>query len=266
MMKARSTHVLLLSSLMALLGFSNAASAATIANWKALSTPPPDGLAGLNTDSPTFGDGTAEDADALVGAGLFGTDADPATVTLSVGETLTVTGTLNLTGGNSSLYRFGVLNDGGQFALDDRTNWDGGWIHSIDDDLFRARTDGSFASVGGNAEDLNAAQSTAGSFNGDSTLDYTFSMSITRDSATTVNVVSSIIGGDNSFSQEYIANDITTDQFTYNAFGFFFSNDADLDQAAFTNVQYNTIPEPSSITYLFCLAAVVGFGFLRNRR
>ena len=250
----------------------NIAGAATVANWKEFNTnaavvP----ISDANTDSPVFGDGvTPNSAQAAWIAGQFGTTGSPGSVTLAVGDTLTVSGGLTLTGGtnNSGQFRFGVFNDGGQFAADSGSNWTGGWLHVIGtggaSDLFQARTNGAFISTGANAVDLNSVVTRSGAFDGDSATPFSFSMTITRDSATTLDVVSLITGGDGGYSEQYVEDDITTANFTYTAAGLLFGGSAGLEEASFSGVQYEvtSVPEPS--TALLGLAGLL-IGFARRR-
>jgi len=250
----------------------NIAGAATVASWKEFNTnaavvP----IFGANTDSPIFGDGvTSNSAQAAWIAGQFGTTGSPASVTLAVGDTLTMSGGLILTGGsnNSGQFRFGVFNDGGQFAADGGSNWTGGYLHGIGTsagDLFRARTDGPFISTGGNAMDLNAVISRTGTFDGDSTTPFSFSMSITRDSETTLDVVSLITGGDGSYSEQYVEDDIIASNFTFTAAGVLFGGSSEVEEASFLGVQYevSSVPEPSS--FLFLGLSILGCGLRRRR-
>jgi len=174
-----------------------------------------------------------------------------------------------LTGGtnNSGQFRFGVFNDGGQFAADDGSNWTGGWLHVIGtgaSDLFQARTNGPFISTGANAVDLNSVITRTGTFDGDSATPFSFSMAITRDSATTLDVVSLITGGDGGYSEQYVEDDITTGNFTYSAAGLLFGGSSGVEQASFSGVQYEVtaVPEPS--TALLGLAGLL-IGFARRR-
>lgn len=254
-------------------GLINIAGAASVANWKELN---PNAavvpISGAGTDSPVFGDGTTPNsAQAAWIAGGFGTAGAPGSATLAVGDTLTVSGGLTLTGGtnNNNQFRFGIFNDGGQLALDSGLNWTAGWLHSIGtattSDLYRARTNGAFISTAGDAADLNSIVTRTGTFDGDSSTAFSFSMSITRDSATTVDVVSLITGGDGNYSEQYVEDDISTTNFTYNAAGLLFGGSAGVEQASFSGVQYNvtSVPEPSS-----ALLGLTGLllGFTRRRR
>ena len=225
--------------------------AGTVANWKEFNSGSTN--SGLNTNSPTFGDGSAGNANSSWIAGQFGPNGAPVSVTLAVGETLTISGGMILTGdvsNNASEYRFGAFNDGGQFDLNSASNWTGGWLHQSGTGLFQGRTDGVFISSSGNASNIGASGSPTGSFDSSSTLPYNWSMSITRDTAGTVDIVSSISGGDGSYSLTYTKNDQATSLFTYTAVGVLFGGNSGLDQGQLTNVQYNVVPEPSSLALL----------------
>ncbi|MEJ6581245.1 MAG: hypothetical protein QNL33_01535 [Akkermansiaceae bacterium] len=264
------TQLLLTSSSLAHL-----AGAATLANWKELN---PNAavvpITGADTDSPVFGNGTtANSAQAAWIAGQFGTTASPESVNLAIGDTLTVSGSMTLTGGtnNDSQFRFGVYNSGGQLAVDNGSNWSSGLLHVIGttSDLFQARTDGPFISTttspGGNAVDLDSVITRTGTFNGDSTIPFLFSMAITRNSATTVDVVSLITGGDGNYSEQYVEEGHAPTNFTYDSVGVLFGGSAGLEQASFSGVQYQvtSIPEPSAT--LLGLTGLL-FGFARRRR
>jgi len=264
LMKKLSLFLLLSPALASVAG------AATIANWKELNpNPAVVPITGADTDSPVFGDGTPNSAQAAWIAGQFGTTASAESVTLSVGQTLTVSGGLLLTGGtnNDNQFRFGVFNDGGQFAAGDGSNWAGGWLHSIgaaaSSDLWQARTNGAFISTAVNAVDLGAVKTRTGSFDGDSVTPFTFSLAITRDSATTVDVISVITGGDGNLSEQYVKDDIATEIFTYNAVGLLFGGSSGVEQATFSGVEYvlNPVPEPS-----VALLGLAGLALVFSRR
>ncbi len=204
----------------------------------------------MDSDSPTIGDGTANNADDAWVAGRFGTVATPADVTLAIGETLTVSGSLILTGGlgvDSNL-RFGVFDESGQFASGGTTWSNGGWLlragANPDDGWHKARTNGAFVSTNPNAAIITPRTNTntGGALDGDSTIAYDWSISVTRDSATTVDLFGSIAGGDNAYNQTYTANDIATSLFTYNAVGLLFGASLDVDQAVLSGVQYTVVP------------------------
>ncbi|MFT4551188.1 MAG: hypothetical protein ACI9UA_001254 [Pseudoalteromonas tetraodonis] len=219
--------------------------AAPIANWKEFNPAKVVPVDDADTDAPTFGDGvTVNSAQSSWIAGMFGTVGSPASVTLAVGETLTVSGTVILTGGsnNSTQNRFGIFHDAGQFALDDGNNWTGGWLHTIGNtpsaDLWGGRTDGPWISTAGNAVDLAADITRTGTFDGSSATEFTFAMSVTRDSETTVDVISRFIGGDENLDELYVKDDIATAIFTYNAFGWLAGGSSAVEQVAFSDVAF----------------------------
>ena len=236
-----------IAQLIAFLGGVSFAPAEPVANWKefnpnAAVVPIED----AGTGSPTFGDGVTANSSQMAWIGArFGEVGAPVSVTLAAGETLTVSGSVVLTGGtnNSNQFRFGIFNDAGQFALDDGDNWAGGWLHSsgvaATSDLYQGRTDGPFISSAGNALQMNATKTRTGSFDGDSVTPFTFMMSITRDSATTVDIVSQFAGGDGDWSEELVLEDVTTSIFTYTAHGWLFGGSSGVEQVAFSDVEYS---------------------------
>ena len=221
-------------------------SAAPVANWKELN---PNELVvpitGADTDSPTFGDGVTPNSSQMAWIGArFGTVGAPDSVTLAAGETLTVSGSVVLTGGsnNSNQFRFGVFDDAGQFVLDNASGWTGGWLHSsgvaASSDLYRGRTDGPFISTAGDASATGAIRIRSGFFDGDSVAPFAFSMSITRVSDTTIDVISLFTGGDGEFSEEYVLEGAETTLFTYTAHGWLFGGSSGVEQVTFSEVQY----------------------------
>ncbi|MFT5127822.1 MAG: hypothetical protein ACI8W8_001429, partial [Rhodothermales bacterium] len=199
--------------------------------------------------SPTFGNGNAANAASSFIGGRFGAIGSPVSVTLAQGEQLTVTGDLVLTGSASgNNYRFGIFNDGGLFDANSGSNWTGGWMHQIGGDLFQGSTTGVYLTGGGNAVDLNALKTSSGSVNGNSATPFTFTMTVTRDSATSVDIVSSFVGGGSAINQQYTENDVTTALFTYTTVGFLFDGSSSVDQGIFSNVQYavNLLPTLST--------------------
>jgi hypothetical protein len=215
---------------------------------------------GLNTSSPTFGNNTAENVDGAFFTGEFGE-----TISLAVGETLTVTYGITLTGGTNAAdnFRFVV----GDYGTTADQLWDGGWNYITDSDMYQARTgvSGNVQSNGGNAVALSATQVSSGTFLGDSTAAYTYTFSVTRDSASTVDLVGSLVGGNGLLDQTYTVEDRTTTLFDYNGVGLLFGSSGDLEQASLSNASYSVtaIPEPSS-------AALLGLGglalIIRRRR
>lgn len=241
---------------------------AVIANWKMLS-----GTAvnsGLDTDSPIIGNGTTNNADNAWLAARLGTVTTPAAVTLAVGETLTVSGSVVLTGGDDLRregFRVGVFDAVTEFENGTTTFANGGWLMvPSSNGIFQARTDGAFISNLGNAVSLGgtASPNTApATFVGDSTTPFTWSFSITRATTTTVDLAGAFAGGDGNYGYAMSNPGVTTSLFTYNVIGLLLSNDLNMDQASFSDTQFSVIPEPTS-ALLIGLSA--GVGLLRRRR
>ena len=256
--------LLTITALVPVFGVSSV-TAATIANWQEVNAGSTN--SGMNTDSPTIGDGSANDADNAFVGGQFGTVGSPESVTLAIGETLTVSGSVVLTGGaaasNPDQFRIAVGDDGGQLALGSLAGWNSGWMFEPTDDIFQGRTDDVIISAFGNAVALGATVTdTGGAWSANSTVAYDFSFSITRDSATTVDLFSSVTGGDNAVNLTGTVDNVTTSAFTYTAVAFLFGNNMDLDQGSFSNVQYSVIPEPSALV----LGALGSLLILRRKR
>lgn len=231
-----------------------------IADWKVLIGTP--ATSGLDTDHPTFGDDTPEGMAAVTVAGRFGTAGAPRPVTLEVGETLVVSAMVRLTGGLNlgAGYRFGVGDDGGQFEASSAENWSGGWNHSVSWNLYAARTDGHFLSQYENAVDLNAAKTTIGTLEGNSARAYSWSMRITRDSETTVDVASCFKGGDPGFSETMVANDVPASGFTYTAIGVQSTGFNQLDKLEIIDAEFVVIPA-GPITYVDAVEGTSGNTF-----
>lgn len=224
---------------------------APIADWKELN---PNAavvpITGADSSSPTFGDGSANSSQQAWIAARFGQADSPLTITLAVGQSLTVSGSVVLTGGtnNNNQFRFGIFNDTGKFALDDPNNWTGGWLHSsgsaASSDLYLGRTDGVFISTLGNAVAQGATKTRTGAFDGDSVEPFTFSMTITRASENTVDLVSRLAGGDGDLDEEFALEDVATTLFTYTTHGWLFGGTSGVDQAAFSDVEV-TVSSPA---------------------
>lgn len=254
----------------ATLAFVNFALAAPISNWKELNAGSTN--SGMNTNSPTIGDGTADDASDAWVAGRFGTVATPASVTLAVGETLTVSGSVVMTGGTNAAnnFRVGVFDESGQFASGGTTWANGGWIFRAGDNgLYQARTNNVFVSTNPNAVDIpDTVSNTGGGFTADSTAAYNWSLSVTRATATTADPFGSLTGGDNSFSETYSINGVdatasgANSTFSFNAVGLLFGGTMQTDQAELSNVQYTVVPESSAAL----LIGLGGLALLRRRK
>ena len=235
-MRTKTNKTLLTATITGTALFAGSVYAAPIDDWTLVRDLNAGPESGLNTDSPTFGDGTANAADNIVAVGLFGED-----VTLAIGETLTVSFGITYTGGGTNDTRYIVGDYGDDPVAED--GWIGGWNHTRTTNLRQARTDGSVQSTGGDsAAVVGATEDVSGTFSGDDATAYAFTMSITRESATTVDLVSSLVGGTGLFDQTYTANDVTTSLFTYNAAVIHLSGGLNLDQGSVTGAQYNRRP------------------------
>ncbi len=126
------------------------AHSAVIANWKMLSGTATN--SGMDTNSPTIGNGTTNNADNVWLAARLGTVATPASVTLAVGETLTVSGTVVLTGGDDLRregFRIGVFDAVTEFENGTTTFANGGWLMvPSSNGIFKARIPFVFAGIG----------------------------------------------------------------------------------------------------------------------
>ena len=228
-----------------LLGSHHAHSATVVANWKNANTTGAV-LTNANTNSPTFGDGSASNAQSAFAVSLLGTSTSPFSYTLNqVGDQITVWGSINLTGGAGpdSDYRFGLFNDNGGFDANNNSGWNGYLLQG--NTIFRGRTDGVFLSTLSNAVNLNAtALTNTGSFNKNSAADFDYAMTITRTGANAVEISASLIGGDGNLVRQLVATDTGVTNFTYTAHGWLFGGGSQLNQAQFSNVMVS--PEPAA--------------------
>lgn len=251
-MLCKAQSILVVAAIVMMLGaIAIPAEAAPISNWKTFSGSPSN--SGLNTNSPTIGDGTANNADNVQAGGQFGTASSPVSITLDVGDIIELSGSVTLSGGTTTAdnFRFGLFDGAAAFDANSATWSNGGWLWELTDDIFTGRTNGGFGSTGGDASGTGATQTnTGGAFSADSAAAYEFFFSITRDSATTVDIIATLTGGDNAVDYTATTLDETTSLFTYSTVGFLFGGSLDLDQASFSNVQYTFIPEPGSLAML----------------
>ena len=95
---------------------------------------------------------------------------------------------------------------------------------------------------------LSAVRTSTGTLNKNSATPLTWSISVTRDSLTTVDIFSHFTGGGGNLDQQYIASNVSTANFTYTTAGLLFGGGSSVDQATFANVQFNVIPEPAGAT------------------
>ena len=237
------TKTLLTATITGTALLAGSAHAAPISSWDQRETTSSPEV-NFNTSSPTLGDGSSVLSARLVGD--FGS-----TVNLAVGETLTVTFGLTLSDGTSdgsNQVRFGVFNDNGS---SDDDGWSG-WNYVVNGDIYQGRTNGNFPSTSSNAVDLDATKATSGILDNSSVVAYTATFSVTRDSATTVDLVGSLMGGDQSLDQTYSVNDLMTSQFSYDTLGILIGDGTAVKQADISNAQFTVVPvpEPGSLALL----------------
>ncbi|MGB6220741.1 hypothetical protein [Haloferula sp.] len=217
----------------------------TISKWNIARDSPAGSVnTDLNTSSPTFGDGSTDNVNEAFVTGEFGE-----TVSLAVGETLRVSLGITFTGGSSinpNQYRFVV----GDYGTTADQSWVGGWNFVPDQNLYQARTNGNVQSTNPNAQSLVATAVTSGTFNADSTAAYAYTFSITRDSATTVDLSGRLVGGDGTFDLTYTKENQATSLFDYNGMGILFGGFSELDQATVSNAQYSVLPSAGPSDYV----------------
>jgi hypothetical protein len=116
--------------------------------------------------------------------------------------------------------------------------------------------------------DLNAGKIFAGgALSANSATSFLWTMTITRDSETTVDLVSSFVGGPNNYSETYTKNDIATGLFTYNAVGIQATTAGDLDRLSVSDAQFSVEPiepPPPPPPPISLGPRVLGIDFNRN--
>ena len=105
-------------------------------------------------------------------------------------------------------------------------------------DLWQGRTDGPFIRTADDAVDLGSVKIIKGFFDGDSVEQFTFLISVTRDSETTIDIISLIEGGDGDLSEGFDREDIETSLFTYTSMGRLFGGSSGVEEVDFSDVEY----------------------------
>ncbi|BDS07080.1 hypothetical protein NT6N_21200 [Oceaniferula spumae] len=232
-------HILLTSTLLAGSFVSAQAAAVVLDDW-ALSQGAAT-LTNANTDSPTVGDGTADNADATGVYANFG-----AAVTLAnVGDKLTFSGTVDLVGitaNNGGGFRFAIFN-GPHDAATSYFVFAG--TTSGPSRLYERTTAGTFVSNSGIAS-FQSSAANAGSV--DSGV-YTFAISLER-TAGGVQVDTLMNQGATEYAT--ISYEDTTPLTTFSGVGFLGTGNLNADQMAFSGVtvDFSPVPEPSSTSLL----------------
>jgi hypothetical protein len=95
----------------------------------------------------------------------------------------------------------------------------------------------------------------------------TFTLTLTRSGATTIDLTGSITGTDSVSGNPYIGNyslsGITASNFTFNRMGLFLGGNVDAPVASLSNSSITTVPEPTGLALAACL---IGGLFARRRR
>jgi hypothetical protein len=244
------------------------AQSASVVNWIVDQGVPV--TSGLNTNSPTIGDGTPENADAVAIHAVF-----PAIVLANNGDSIRLTGSVSLLGitstdgGTNQQLRFGLFDNLGSGGT-------GGWLGyfvanstSVNAGVVRQRNAGNidlFISNNGSttvASTANPPNSRTGAIITNDI--YTFLLQLTRD-GDNLDISGSLSGGPggNFFDSFTIENlfPAATETFTFNTAGFLLGGAMNVDQAQYNNIEVVFVPEPAAFTVL----VFGGILLIRRRR
>lgn len=236
--------------------FASICPAASVINWV---TTNGDATFG-GTESTSSPIATDADADTIVGS-------FPA-VALTTNQGIILTGRFNIAGSGgipANQIRWGLFDAPGTPTTGDGSGYVGVWA--------AAPAAGSADLVTANGSTTNPFSGTASSavvsasdFGGNPVVygtDYDFSLTITRLDATQIEISASLTdNADVSINWPATATNASPGSFTYDAVGILLGGTTDAPSATFTNIEVNTIPEPSG-------ALLGGLGLLillRRRR
>ena len=217
-------------------------------------------LTSENTASPVVGNGTSNSADAV------GFHSAMPTITLAgIGDKVTLTGTVTLTGlvsGGVRQFRWGLYDLNGSA---DATGWLGYFATqgsgTTVGELYERNTGNTSSYISGTG-----VSTTGGSAPGTgiSFTDGTYSFSLEIEVVSTgYQVDSSIIRTSDSQNFGSVSLlDTTTQTDTFDRVGFLIGNALDADQATFSNIDVTFVPEPGSTT----LGLIGALALLRRRR
>lgn len=243
------------------------AQATPVTSWTMTTPATSQNISGLNTASPVFGTGVAGSGNG------FQINAAIPTYTLSVGDSLTFSGSANFSlnaGANSDQFRFGIFDTHGS------TNTNG-WLGYFatnsgsggnPNGRLWERTNGNTTAYFNNTQTPTIAAEELQFRNGGAFVagTYDFSLAVTR-TETGLSIVWSLVGtGDTTYSLGGTHNDTTAQTFSFNRVGLMTGGNMNADQVTFSNldVTYSAIPEPASA--VAGLAIVAGFFTLTARR
>jgi hypothetical protein len=216
--------------------------AALVTNWTERLGDTP--VSGMNTASPTLGDGTSNSADAM---SIY---ASMPTVTLTnVGDSVTLSASVTLSGiaGGANQFRWGLYDVNGSVN-------DTGWLgyfgssgHSTSGAALNERASGNtgwYMTTGaGNAASIQTAAAPNVAFN-----DATYNILLTLErTASGIQIDSSIIRSSDSLQFGlHSIEDTTPLTYSFNRVGFLIGGTLDADQAQFSSIDVTFVPEPSA--------------------
>ncbi|MFH1497134.1 MAG: PEP-CTERM sorting domain-containing protein [Verrucomicrobiota bacterium] len=267
-------HIASLAAVIGLFALSSHAYADSVTSWT--KTAGGTTIAGLNSASPIFGDGTAGS-----GNGYQINAALPSVYTLAtVGDSLAFSGSVTLdlgaAGAGSDQFRFGLFDTNGS---GDVNGWLGyfatnsGSGGNPNGRLWERKIDNTAAYFNNGVTGADERQFSAGVPASTSTTStflsgtYDFSLALTR-TADGLSVAWSIIGTDGTnYTISGVYADATALTYDFDRVGFMTGGGLNADQVTFSNVDLtytSAIPEPASTAVL--LASVAGLATLSSRR
>jgi hypothetical protein len=243
------------------------ADAAAVVNWVIDQGVP--ATFGMDTNSPTIGDGSPENADQVILHATF-----PTIALSNHGDAILLTGSVTLFGitatdsGTNQQLRFGLFDTLGSAST-------GGWLGyfvanstAANAGVVRQRNAGNvdlFISNNGStivASTANPPNSRTGATITNDT--YGFSLQLTRD-GNNFDIAGALFGGPGgNFLDSFELTDLppaVSETFTFNGVGFLLGNAMNVDQAQYNNIDVTFIPEPSA-----CILLGLGGLFWTRRR
>jgi hypothetical protein len=232
------------------------AHAASVTNWVIDQGSPV--TFGLDTNSPTIGDGSPENADQVILHATF-----PTVALSNNGDAILLTGSVTLFGitatdtGTNQQLRFGLFD---MLGSPGTSGWLGYFVANstaANAGVVRQRNAGNvdlFISNNGStivASTANPPNSRTGATITNDT--YGFSLQLTRD-GNNFDIAGALFGGPGgNFFDSFTLDDLAptgTETFTFNTVGFLLGNAMNVDQAQYNNVDVTFIPEPAACILL----------------
>jgi hypothetical protein len=242
--------------------------AAPIVNWIVDQGAPI--TAGLDTNNPTVGDGTAENADRAIIHAVF-----PSITLANNGDSILLTGSVTLfgitatDGGTNQQLRFGLFDNLGSVGAN---GWLGYFVANstaVNAGVLRQRNAGNIDLFIANAGSVVAASTanppnsrTGATISNDT---YNFLLQLTRD-GDNLDISGSLSGGPGgNFLDSFTIDNLipaATETFTFNSAGFLLGDAMNVDQAQYNNIEVIFVPEPASCSLLIA----GGILLVRRRR